>query len=183
MSLDFVHETLNRPPEKSAYISDCGTYRYNLYRTWAWPGKVCPVVMVNPSTADAEVDDPTILRLMAFARRWGYGTLYVLNLFALRSPDPEYLDVHPDPVGPCNEAQLYSMLFRAAKAEIPVLCAWGNNGVRRGRDQAFLKEARKYGAKLVCLGLTEAGNPKHPLARGQHRIPDDFEPILFGETP
>jgi hypothetical protein len=168
-----------RTSDRGAEISACGTYRYKLHRVWDYRLQPLLVVMVNPSTADAEEDDPTILRLIAFAKRWGRGSLVVVNLFALRSPDPKALDGHEDPRGPANTATLTWILQEAKKRGVPVLAAWGNNGQRRWADRSFVLAARAEGVPLVCLGLTKDGNPKHPLARGEHRIPDDFDPEPF----
>jgi hypothetical protein len=89
----------------TAVLSDCGTYRYRLGRRWA-EGPVDVWIMLNPSTADATVDDRTIRRCMEFSRRWGAGALVVGNLFALRATDPAELVRHPDPIGPDNDEHL-----------------------------------------------------------------------------
>jgi hypothetical protein len=73
--------------ERSARLSECGTWRYYLARHWAPKGEALAFVMLNPSTADATVDDPTIRRCIGFARRDGYAGLVVVNLFALRSTE------------------------------------------------------------------------------------------------
>lgn len=162
--------------KKSAVISPCGTYRYELTRTWDEELPILSVVMVNPSTADAEVDDPTILRLTKFATRWGFGGIRVVNLFALRSSDPKALLKHPEPVGVVND----SYLVEAIKTGT-VLVAWGNNGKIGNADGDFdiLRHTTGSTASFICLGLTSSGAPKHPLARGTHRVPDDFKPIPY----
>lgn len=164
------------PPDP---VSGQPVYRYALGRTWDWSLPRLHVVMVNPSVADAENDDPTIQRLTGFARRWGYGGLGVINLFALISPDPKALDTHEDPVGSGNRAMVEHVLHVAAKERRPVLAAWGNNGARQRADQHFIAKARAAGVEMICLGLTQHGHPKHPLARGEHRVPDDAEPVPF----
>jgi len=83
---------------RSAVLSDCGTYRYSLTRRWS-PGPLLGWVMLNPSRADALVDDPTIRRCVGFARRWGFAGIVVRNLYALRATDPRELSRHPAPVG------------------------------------------------------------------------------------
>ncbi len=156
----------------SAVISECGRYRYVLRRSLGsilrWRYSVL-FIMLNPSTADAEKDDPTIRRCMAFAKREGFTHLNVVNLYALRSPDPRHLALAEDPVGPENDAWIDKEV-RGARL---VVAAWGAHpfAVDRAKDVA-----RRVG-QLWCLGKTKDGCPKHPLARGIHRVPDD-QPIM-----
>jgi hypothetical protein len=111
--------------------------------------------MLNPSTADALVDDPTVRRCAGFTRSWGYSSLAVLNLFALRATDPgELLDAE-DPVGPGWNDHLRT----AVEADL-VVCAWGAS-VPFARDREVLDMLR--GVDLYCLGLTKQGYPRHPL--------------------
>lgn len=146
---------------KAAVLSADGAYRYELTRRLndriryddppllGW-------IMLNPSTADADVDDPTIRRCMGFAQTLGYGGIVVRNLYALRSTDPRELREHPDPVGPDNDAYLYRTM-----QEPLTVCAWGTLGGQRGRRvHARLLDS---GAELACLGRTLHGHPKHPL--------------------
>jgi hypothetical protein len=111
--------------------------------------------MLNPSTADAEVDDPTIRRCMSFARREGAGGIEVLNLFALRATDPGKLRDAPDPIGPDNDQWIREVLHPHSR----VVAAWGINGRYLGRDFAVLRNLRESGIRIVCLG----DKPKHPL--------------------
>lgn len=67
-----------------------GDYRYLLTREWDSQGKIVTFIMLNPSRADALLNDPTITRCLNFARSWGYGRLEVVNLFAYRTPQPEF---------------------------------------------------------------------------------------------
>lgn len=138
----------------SAVLSPCGTYRYELRRTWG-QGHPCGWIMLNPSTADAEADDPTIRRCVGFARAWGYAGIVVRNLYALRATDPRVLWSHPDPVGEDND----SFLLDAADEDITV-CAWGAEG-RRGN--AVINALADAGVPLHYLALTRAGMPRHPL--------------------
>lgn len=145
-----------------ATISACGLYRYWLERRW---GRTAPqvFVMLNPSTADASVDDPTIRRCIAFAKREGAGGLIVVNLFALRATDPSALDNHADPVGPANVENLGLALIGAVAIGRPVICAWGANKNAGPAGMRLLARANDLGAALVCLGLTKDGQPRHPL--------------------
>lgn len=154
----FIVET---PIRKAAVISDCGTFRYRLTRYWG-PGKFLPFVMLNPSTADAEFDDPTIRRCMSFARREGAGGIVVANLCAFRSPSPAALDKAADPFGPSNQNHLWQVAVGAVADGMPIVCAWGVHGHNRG-DRYAIDLFRKEGARLMCLGKTADGHPKHPL--------------------
>lgn len=142
-----------------AIISDCGQYRYQLTRDIP-DGSEAPAVfvMLNPSTADAMHDDPTIRRCMGFAKSWGASSLIVANLYALRSTDPKALWTHPDPVGPENNKHLAEL----ARKHFYVVCAWGANA-RPDRVRDFLRVMEASEASLWCLGETKAGAPRHPL--------------------
>ena len=141
-----------------AVFSPCREYRYVLSRTWLGFGR-CVFVMLNPSTATEAQDDPTIRRCIDYAKRWGYGSLYVLNIFALRSTDPRNLYNHPDPVGPDNERHFRAVLEKAALA----VCAWGNNGAYMDMDRRAMAWIRRAGLTPRYLKLTKAGQPAHPL--------------------
>lgn len=178
-------QSLFEPPEgpgpvvveeltRSAQFSDDRRYRYELTRTWDPKLERVGFVMLNPSTADAEVDDPTIRRCVAFARRWGYGGIVVRNLFALRATLPTVLRTDPAPIGRFNDLYL-----RRCSAQAVTVAAWGRNGDLNGRDAQVVALLHRYGAPLYHLGLTKDGFPMHPLARGKHRIPDDTMPTRW----
>ena len=143
------------------------THRYLLARSWEPHLPTLAWVMLNPSTADAFADDPTIRRCVSFARRDGYGGIKVLNLFALRATDPAQLRGHPNPVGACNDRIL------AAHARGSVVAAWGAGGALNGRGTEVARRLVSAGVVLLCLGVTKDGHPVHPLARGRERVPDD----------
>lgn len=146
--------------KKGAVLSDCGTYRYRLTRQWNSGAFRLTWVMLNPSTADAEVDDPTIRRCMGFARAWGYGGIVVVNLFALRATDPRELREHDAPVGPENDEHIRKVASDGA----PVICAWGANVFAAERAASVLEILRHaQGAGVRCLGTTKGGAPRHPL--------------------
>jgi hypothetical protein len=151
----------------TADFSDCRRYRYALWRTWdpLEPGVL--FVGLNPSTADEQVNDPTIRRCMGFARRWGYGGLVMCNLYALRSTDPARLFEVEDAVGPENDDWLAD---QAEQAPL-VVAAWGSTPGpvpdRAARVLELLGEAH-------CLGLTTGGAPRHPL-----RMPTDLQAVPY----
>jgi hypothetical protein len=142
-----------------AVFDESGRYRYRLWRRWdpSLP-KLC-VVMLNPSTADATVNDPTITRCMNLASSWGYGGLEVVNLFAYRSTSPRGLWRAEDPVGPHNDEHIKRALAHCSAC----LLAWGNlPSSRLERARNVLKMAAS-GKKLFCLGMTKMQQPRHPL--------------------
>ena len=143
-----------------AEISACGTYRYALWRRWAPAGPGVLFIGLNPSTADAATDDPTLRRCMGYARSWGFGWVSVGNLFGLRSTDPGALRLARDPVGPGCDVWLGRLL---AEADL-VVAAWGARGGLLGRDREILGMIEAP----HCLAVTKDGHPGHPL-----RLPRD----------
>lgn len=144
-------------------------YRYSLTRCWDVMGSKMTFIMLNPSTADANQNDPTITRCMNFARRWGFGSLEVVNLFAYRSTDPRLLSIVDDPVGPDNDTYILNAIRRS---ELVVL-AWGTKGVLRQRDQEVLDLISDY--DLYALDVSKHGHPKHPLYLRSEVSPTRFE--------
>lgn len=147
----------------SAIISSCGQYRYRLTRPGDLTATRGPAVfiMLNPSVADADLDDPTIRRCRGFARAWGCNGIVVANLYALRSTDPAGLWLHADPVGPENDEHLVQLASIAISAG-EVVCAWGSNA-RADRVAQVAALLFAGGARLRCLGINQAGAPRHPL--------------------
>jgi hypothetical protein len=141
-----------------ATLSPCRTYRYSLWRVWEPDKGMVAFCGLNPSTADETVDDPTIRRCIGFARDWGYGGLYMLNLFAFRTKNPKVMKAAADPVGPENDATLADY----QKKGVLIVAAWGIDGVFKGRADYVLKNVLVHGP-LKCLGRTKDGQPKHPL--------------------
>ena len=133
-------------------------YRYRLSRVFS-PGQRICFAMLNPSTADAAVTDPTVERCLRFARAWGAGEVEVVNLFALRSTDPKALYSHPDPVGPDND----EALLAAARCATTVVAAWGVHGALHGRGDQVMTALRQTNVRLMSLGRTKDGHPRHPL--------------------
>jgi len=152
--------------DKAARLSPDGRYRYWLRRRWAGRDgvgvryRLVTFVMLNPSTADAELDDPTIRRCQSFARSWGYDGIMVVNLYALRSTDPKGLWLDGDPVGPRNDSHLRIAAFFAQYDDTPIVAAWGANA-RPERVAEVL--AIPHMDRLTCLGVTKDGSPRHPL--------------------
>jgi hypothetical protein len=157
--------------DRSAVISPCGLYRYRLGRRWG-DGPPVMFLMLNPSKADAVDDDATLRRCVDYARRWGFPALVVGNLFAFRATDPADMKRASDPVGPENDQHLIEM---ASSARL-IVAAWGNHGAYLDRDKAVRRLIRRLPGSgrrpPKVLGLTQAGQPVHPL---RQRV--DLEPI------
>ncbi len=154
-----------------ATISEDGLYRYDLYREVNPLGTgICCFNMLNPSKADARINDPTITRDMGYARDWGYRWMSVGNLFAGRTPDPKEMKKMTDPVGPENDAHLVRL---AEEADL-LIFGWGIHGSFMGRDRQVTGMLQKYNP--MCLGTTKNGSPKHPLYLKKDLVPIPYEP-------
>lgn len=147
-----------------AVLSRDHAYRWSLHRVLSESGIArCLFIMLNPSTADASSDDPTIRRCLGYAVRWGYGVLQVVNLFGLRATDPRELLRHRDPVGERNDEYVLDAARDATETGGIIVCAWGARGGYLDRDAAVLRLIRSAGAVPHCLGFTRGGHPRHPL--------------------
>lgn len=149
------------PVKKDARLSPCGRYRYWLTRVWGDPEDLLVWLMLNPSTASAEKDDPTIRKCIGFAQVHGYGAIAVVNLFSIRETHPKNLVGLPEAslVGPEDELWLRHWLPHAT-----VVCAWGQHAALKrpiARRVATLKPLLPRGT--WCLGRCSDGSPKHPL--------------------
>lgn len=157
-----------------AVFSPSGVYRYQLRRWWVMPtmpARWVLWVMLNPSTADASIDDRTIGRCIGFSRGWGYDGLMVGNLFGYRATDPDTLHTAPDPVGSMNDVHLRMMASLAGL----VICGWGSH---KAATRARVVEAMQViGRPAHCLGLTKGGQPLHPLY-----LPGDLKPVPFNRA-
>lgn len=151
---------------KRASISPCGLYRYSLERWWDTSCYARYYIMLNPSTADAEVDDPTIRRCMGLAKRDRFGGIVVLNLFAFRATSPVDMKAAADPVGPENDARIFSTIGGLTPTNVrdgTIVAAWGTHGSFRNRARTVLSRLQRDGIDVFCFGRTKDGSPKHPL--------------------
>ena len=172
---------VNTYTELGADISNCGKYRYRLWREWYGTApcfgglkRHVAFVMLNPSTADGEQDDPTIRRCVNFTKALGYDRLEVVNLFAYRATDPLSLislNHNEHPVGPEN-LDAFNITCNTQDCAI-IIAAWGALGGHIGQDETALGWIRR--PQLVhALGLTKNGKPRHPLY-----LPADSKPFRF----
>jgi hypothetical protein len=136
-------------------------YRYTLKREWLGNGGMLNWIMLNPSTADDVFNNPTIRKCIGFAKRWGFSSIEVTNLFAMRATDPKELrSVSPaDAIGDCNDA----FIWHTAKRAKAICVAWGDGGTLYGRDEDVL---RALPIEPWCIRTTKAGNPAHPSREG-----------------
>ena len=201
-----AHRPVDMQIRRGAHVSRCGGFRWHLERWWTEvprpQRRILPWIMLNPSTADGSLDDPTMQRIIGFAWRWGFDGLLVANLFPFRSPKPSVLqewlrwedrqDWSARDALWANQNQVAELLrpFDAAMA------AWGSPAGKLGWTTTLAAESlldavndpdaktpRETVLKLFCLGETGSGDPTHPMARGRHRIPDDRLPVLMRRYP
>ena len=153
-------------------IDENGVYRYSLHRQWDATKQDLLWVMLNPSSATDKTNDPTMRRCMDFAIDNGYGSMTVVNLFALRSTDPSFLTHKKSGLG---VAELVGNPQTDLKIEQYVrgcggLCiAWGRLSTTLLRQRAssvmenLLRLQGTLGFEILCLGQNLEGQPKHPL--------------------
>jgi hypothetical protein len=132
-------------------------------------------LMLNPSDATAFKPDPTVTECVKFTRRWGYDITWVVNQHAFRSPYPTDLKKRACGARGDDAINAEAILHACRQASI-VIAAWGNDGTLDHRDVVVKRLLTEDGIRPHHLGLTHAGNPKHPLARGKHRISADQQP-------
>ena len=147
--------------EKTAVISDCQKYRYLLRRSWDHMKPRFLVVMLNPSTADAEQDDPTIRSVTRICNALGAGSYEVVNLFAFRATNPKelYNEYDNDVVGPKNDNCIEAALHRC---DLPII-AWGAHPLAYDRGNIVKSMIRQRRPAVFCLGVNKDKSPKHPL--------------------
>lgn len=158
---------LHVPTISNAAFSECGRHRLWLSRQWGEDvTKRVVWVMLNPSTAGATLDDPTIRRCIGFSQAMGYHALTVLNLFTFRATKPSVLlEAIRNGVGFEVNTPNADEQIRWDTRGMPVIAAWGSLGShalvsgRVARMSGLLAEA----GSVVCLGRTRDGQPRHPL--------------------
>ncbi|GAC1524629.1 MAG: DUF1643 domain-containing protein [Marmoricola sp.] len=152
---------------KSASFSSDRLYRYALIREWGTTIPAVTFIGLNPSTADASKDDPTIRRCVRFAQEWGFRRLTMLNLFAYRSTNPAALRRVDDPVGEENDA----IIGRLCGGSGLTIMAWGAHPLAKARAPQVVEDLLGRGVSLAVLGLTKDGAPRHPLYMRASAVP------------
>lgn len=177
---------------RAATLSNDGRFRWTLTREWA-PGPCVCYIGHNPSTASHEVDDPTCLAWAHFARANGYGSYVAVNLYPFRSADPkvcrqwaDFENNGPDWYARDTILHNIELVAKTASACDIVVASWGalaQDEVLVDRIVEEIQQTEQPHHSIFCLGLTNSGAPKHPLARGRHRIPRDQKFILWRVQP
>ncbi len=162
---------------KKAEISECKNYRYSLTRIWDETKPKVLFIMLNPSTADHEIDDPTIKRCIRFANSWNFGGLYVGNLLPYRATNPKELLSAENPMGFLNNIYLANL---GAKSDL-VVCAWGNAPILEilKKKFDFFSAFQKIDKELHCIQVSTNGTPKHPLYLKGDSTPKIMEKLEF----
>lgn len=151
-----------------ATFSPCEQYRYTLWRHWDFrgPENVVMFIGLNPSKADAVRNDKTVSNCIGFAKRWGFGGMYMMNLFGYRATYPENMIAQDDPVGIGNDAAFAEVSSKVGL----VVAAWGSVPTRyrprlewQSRIQTVMNTVYK---PVFCLGQTKDGSPRHPSRLG-----------------
>tara|TARA_Y100001968_G_C19106482_1_gene595121 strand:- start:56 stop:559 length:504 start_codon:yes stop_codon:yes gene_type:complete len=150
--------------KSSASFSPCKKYRWHLSRYITNSKKELIFIGLNPSLADARHNDPTLRRLIAFSKIWGYGSLVVINLFARISKSPKLLASCIDPVGWKNDFELQKRINYWSRNHLCDLwIGWGANGKLMNRNEILIKKLKESSKQPCVIGLTKEGHPKHPL--------------------
>lgn len=144
--------------ESDAQFSSCNKYRYKLWRRWA-DGPSVAFLMLNPSTADAFRNDPTVERCHRRAVDMGFSALEVINIFAFRATDPKDLKKAKKPVGPLNNDIIIETICSADMT----ICSWGSHGSHQNRDQEIRLLIKQSKISPHILALTKFDQPRHPL--------------------
>lgn len=161
--------------DSTALYSPCLRYRYALTRVWDPDAPRLLYVMLNPSTATEQQNDPTIERCERRARALGYGGFRACNLFAWRETSPALMKTAADPTGPENDAQLAAAADWVGACGL-ILCGWGAHGTHLGRGATVAQLLAATGRHLGHLGLTRDGQPRHPLYIAYATQPARWDP-------
>ena len=154
--------------ESGADFSDCRMYRYTLWRTWDDSKSKVMFLGLNPSTADEVKNDPTVTRCINYSKSWGYGGMYMMNIFSFRTTYPIELKKAKNPIGKDNDYWIQKIYRRVDKC----IGAWGNDGDFKRRSNEIFKII----PKIYCLKLNQSGQPAHPLY-----LKSNLKPFLLSD--
>ena len=152
--------------DSGADFSKCRKYRYTLWRTWDVSKPKVMFLGLNPSTADEVKNDPTVTRCINYSKRWGYGGMYMMNIFSFRTTYPIELKKATNPIGDKNNFWIKKIYRNVDKC----IGAWGNDGEFKNRSEDIFKLI----PKLYCLKINSSGQPAHPLY-----LKSDLKPVLY----
>ncbi len=159
--------------ENEAIFDKHKKYRYLLTRYFETGNKTITFIMLNPSTADETLDDPTIRRCISFAKKLDVKKMQVVNLFAYRTPNVSVLKNAQEPIG--EENNFY--IENSAKESDIIILAWGNNGVYQNRAFIVKEMLKEFKNKIYALKILKNGEPSHPLY-----LKKDIVPALYFES-
>lgn len=142
-----------------ATVSECGKYRFDLTRVWCGTGPTALWIMLNPSTADGTVDDPTIRKCVGFSKRWGCSGMVVCNLYPCRATNPKDIRAGGE------SANVSAVRDALARCGGPVVFGWGASGPYETADKGagLVRVLEPFHQVPMCLGKTKDGSPRHPL--------------------
>jgi len=167
-------------------FSRCGSYRWILKRELISGEKTVIFIGLNPSKANSVNNDNTLKRIINFCSRWNYKNVYVINLFGLISKSPYQLSKSKDPVGENNDLiTLKALEFWVKNLNCDLWLGWGDKGKLFSRDNRVINLIRNfskldsnennYSRRILSLGLTQKGNPRHPLYMPNESFLKPFE--------
>jgi hypothetical protein len=155
--------------KREAVFSPCRTWRYRLAQIWDEDTAPLYWLMLNPSTADEQKNDPTVERCERRARMWGYGGSVVYNIFAYRATDPKDMRKFRDPVGPDNDDWIRKLARKSQ--DIDVVAGWGEHGAHLGRGAQILDIFKAENGRISALKINASGHPAHPLYIAYDKTP------------
>lgn len=153
--------------QTQAEFSPCGKYRYSFYQQWDASKPNVMFIGLNPTAMDDKQSNPTLKRCINYAQDWGFGGLYVTNLFALLALTPKDLKQAKNPIGQHNDEWLKT----AANNCDLIIAAWGNDGDYLNRGQQLVTLI----PNLKCLKINQSGQPAHPLYQPKTAMPIDYK--------
>jgi hypothetical protein len=145
--------------QRSAVFSDCGRFRHILRRSWDVSRPSVGYICLNPSIAGSDIDDPSVMRMVGFADRLGFGGFSLANLYDFIATDPKDLKRG----GFQRSPEADEWIRRVVQETTEVICAWGAHARGLSRPDEVMALLRGLGVRPKALALTADGIPRHPL--------------------